>query len=165
MPPEFRFPGDNTLLWVAEETRREEIRPGQFGAPLVARMKEGVTREQLANELTQLARELPARFGGTPAYARIIEKHRALVDPVLNRIVGPTVRTSLWVMLGAVSVVLLIACANVANLFLVRAEGRTRDMALRRAIGASRARLVRLQLAEASLVAVAGAFSRLSSAW
>ena len=68
--------------------------------------------------------------------------------------VGPTVRTSLWVLLGAVSIVLLIACANVANLFLVRAEGRRRDLAVRRAIGASRTQLVRLQMAEAFLVAV-----------
>ena len=156
MPAEFRFPSDETMLWVAGEIRPEQVRPGQFGGPLVARMKAGVTQEQLATELTRLSKELPARFGGTPAYARIIENHRALVDPVLDRIVGPTVRTSLWVLLGAVAVVLLIACANVANLFLVRAEGRSRDMALRRAIGASRARLVRLQLAESSLVAVAG---------
>ncbi|MGQ0647053.1 MAG: ABC transporter permease [Gemmatimonadaceae bacterium] len=156
MPPDFRFPADNILLWVAGEIRPEDIRLGQFGAPLIARMKPGVTSEQLATELTTIAREIPARFGGTPGYARIIESHRALVDPVLDRMVGPTVRTSLWVLLGAVSVVLLIACANVANLFLVRAEGRARDMALRRAIGATRVRLVRLQLAEASLVAVAG---------
>ncbi len=156
MPPDFRFPSDNTLLWVAEETRPAEIRPGQFGGPLLVRMKEGVTREQLSRELTQLAKELPARYGGTPAYARIIDNYSAIVEPVLDRMVGPAVRTSLWVLLGAVSVVLLIACANVANLFLVRAEGRARDMALRRAIGASRSRLVRLQLAEALVVALAG---------
>jgi putative ABC transport system permease protein len=63
--------------------------------------------------------------------------------------VGPTARTSLLVLLGAVSVVLLIACANVANLFLVRAESRRRDMTVRRAIGASRTQLIRFQLAEA----------------
>ena len=63
-------------------------------------------------------------------------------------------RTSLWVLLGAVTVVLLIACANVANLFLVRAEGRRRSLAVRRAIGASRAQLVRLQMTEAFLVAL-----------
>ena len=56
---------------------------------------------------------------------------------------------SLWVLLGAVGIVLLIACANVANLFMVRAEGRHRDLAVRRAIGASRSQLVRLQMAEA----------------
>jgi len=69
--------------------------------------------------------------------------------------VGPTARRSLWVLLAAVAVVLLIACANVANLFLVRAEGRTRELAIRRAIGASRGQLVRLQMAEALLVALA----------
>ena len=165
MPPEFRFPNDDTLLWVAGEVRPADARPGQLGAPLIARMKRGVTREQLAAELTRLSKELPGRFGGPPSYARIIEQHSAVVDPVLERLVGPTATTSLWVLLGAVSVVLLIACANVANLFMVRAEGRRRDLAVRRAIGASRAQLVRLQMAEAFLVAVpAGALAVILSA-
>ena len=127
-------------------------------------MKPGVTREQLAAELTRLSKELPARFGGPPNYARIIEQHSAIVDPVLDRLVGPTTTTSLWVLLGAVTVVLLIACANVANLFLVRAAGRTRNLALRRAIGASRAQLVRLQMIEALIVALlAGALAMVIS--
>jgi putative ABC transport system permease protein len=154
MPPEFRFPSDRTLLWVPSEVRLDQVRPGQPGGPMVARMKHGVTREQLAQELTSLSKELPGRFGGPPSYARLIERHSAVVDTVLERMVGPAVRTSLWVLLGAVSIVLLIACANVANLFLVRAEGRRRDLAVRRAIGASRTQLVRLQMAEAFLVAV-----------
>ncbi len=155
MPPEFQIPSDQTMLWVATPIRLEDVRPGQGGMTMVARMKPGVTREQLAVELTRLSKELPARFGGPPAYARLIEQHRAVVAPVLDRIVGPTARRSLWVLLGAVGVVLLIACANVANLFMVRAEGRTRDLAIRRAIGASRAQLVRLQMAEAIVVALA----------
>ena len=154
MPAEFMFPDEDTLLWVATEVRPAEIRPGPLGAPVVARMKPGVTREQLAVELTQLSKELPGRFGGSPNYARIIEQHTAVVEPVLDRLVGPTASTSLWVLLAAVLVVLLIACANVANLFLVRAEGRRRYLAVRRAIGASRAQLVRLQMAEAFLVAL-----------
>jgi putative ABC transport system permease protein len=154
MPPEFRFPSDATMLWVATPLLPEQIQPGQFGAPVIARMKAGVTHEQLAAELTALSKQLPTRFGGSPAYARIIAQHHALVDDLRERLVGPTVRTSLWVLLGAVSVVLLIACANVTNLFLVRTEGRRRDMAVRRAIGASRAQLVRLQMAEAFLVAL-----------
>jgi putative ABC transport system permease protein len=154
MPADFHFPNDDTLLWVPSEIRPANVRPGQLGAPLVARMKRGVTREQLAAELTRLSKELPARFGGPPSYARIIEQHSATVDPLLERLVGPTATTSLWVLLGAVSVVLLIACANVANLFMVRAEGRRRDLAVRRAIGASRAQLVRLQMTEAFLVAL-----------
>jgi putative ABC transport system permease protein len=154
MPPEFTFPTEETLLWVAGEVRPSEVRPGQLGAPVVARMKPGVTREQLGVELTRLSKELPARFGGSPNYARIIEQHSAIVEPILDRIVGPTASTSLWVLLGAVTVVLLIACANVANLFLVRAGARRRELAVRRAIGASRAQLVRLQLVEAFLVAL-----------
>ncbi|WP_224248148.1 ABC transporter permease [Hyalangium gracile] len=153
MPPEFHFPRDDTKLWVSSSIRVEQVRPGQFGSFVLARMKQGVTREQLALELTGLSKELPARFGAPPSYARLIEKHSAVVEPLLDRMVGRTARTSLWLLLGAVFVVLLIACANVANLFLVRAEGRGRDMAVRRALGASRAQLVRLQLAEALMVA------------
>ena len=154
MPPEFRFPFDETLLWVASEPQLAQVSPGQLGMPLVARMKAGVTREQVAAELTRLSKELPARFGGPPQYARLIEQHSAVLDPILDRLVGPTFRTSLWVLLAAVSIVLVIACANVANLFLVRAEGRRRDLAIRHAMGASRTQLIRLQMAEALLVAL-----------
>src|SRR5688500_1644456 len=153
-PPEFRFPGEETLLWVAGEARLDQVQPGQLGMPIVARMKPGVTHEQLATELTALSKQLPQRFGGPPNYARIIAQHRAVVDPVIDRLVGPTTNRSLWVLLGAVSIVLIIACANVANLFMVRAEGRRRDLAVRNALGASRSQLVRLQMAEAFLVAL-----------
>ena len=154
MPPEATFPRDETLLWVAGEIRLEQVRAGQGGMPMVARMKPGVTREQLAAELTRLSKGLPARFGGPPSYARTIAQHSALVSPMLDGMVGPTASTSLWVLLGSVAIVLLIACANVANLFMVRAEARHRDLAVRRAIGASRTQLVRLQMTEALLVAL-----------
>jgi len=164
MPRGFGFPSDETMLWIPRPVRLEDIRPGQGGIAMVARLKPDVTREQVAAELTRLSKELPARFGGPPAYARTIEQQRAIVAPIMERVVGPTARRSLWVLLGAVGVVLLIACANVANLFMVRAEGRTRDLAIRRAIGASRAQLVRLQMAEALLVAlVAGVIAVLLS--
>ena len=161
MPPEFRFPSDETLLWVAGAIRLDRGAAGTARRRRsIARMKPGVTREQLAAELTRLSKELPARFGGPPSYARIIEQHRALVDPCSTAWSVPPPRTSLWVLLGAVSIVLLIACANVANLFMVRAEGRRRDLAVRRAIGASRAQLVRLQMAEAFLVALPAGVAR-----
>jgi putative ABC transport system permease protein len=155
MPPEFQFPDDSVMLWIPTSIRPEDVRLGQPGWPMIARLKPGVTRDQAAAELTRLSKELPARFGGPPAYARTIEQHRALVTPALKALLGPMASRSLWVLLGAVAVVLLIACANVANLFMVRAEGRTRDLAIRRAVGASRAQLVRLQMAEALVVAVA----------
>ena len=154
MPPEFQMPNDRTMLWVANPVRLDQVQPGQFGGNVIGRLKGGATHEQLASELTTLSKQLPSRFGGSPGYARIIGQHRAIVEKLSERFVGSVARTSLWVLLGAVSVVLLIACANVTNLFLVRAEGRRRDMAVRRAIGASRAQLVRLQMAEAFLVAL-----------
>ena len=156
MGPEFRFPGDSTLLWFPSVVRAEDLVPGRFGAPLVGRMAPGVTPGMVASELTTLARQLPARFGGSPAYARIIEQHRAIVRPLSEEVLGSVAR-SLWVLLGAVGIVLLIACANVANLFMVRAEGRQRDLAVRRAIGAARGQLVRLQMAEALAVAAGAA--------
>jgi putative ABC transport system permease protein len=114
----------------------------------------GVTREQLAAELTRLSKELPGAFrrhAQLRAHHRAAQRGRGSGARPPRRSDRPT---SLWVLLGAVSVVLLIACANVANLFLVRAEGRRRDLAVRRAIGASRGQLVRLQMAEAFLVAL-----------
>ena len=165
MPPDLRFPSDETMLWVASPVLLENVTPGNLGAPIVARMKEGVTQEQLAAELTRLAKELPARFGGPPTYARLIGQYQATVEPMLETMLGPVVKTSLWVLLGAVTLVLLIACANVANLFLVRAESRRRDLTVRRAIGASRTQLVRLQMSEAFVVALAaGALAVLLSA-
>jgi putative ABC transport system permease protein len=152
MRPEFRFPGDDTLLWISNQIRPDGIVPGRFGVPLVARMSPGATPEMVATELNTLARRLPARFGGSAAYVRLIEKHRALVQPLEDEILGGVARP-LWVLLGAVGIVLLIACANVANLFLVRAEGRQRDLAIRRAIGAARGQLVRLQMSESVIVA------------
>src|SRR5262245_7928247 len=142
MPPEFRFPDDNTLLWESNEMRVDGQQLGNLGLPVVARMKKGVTTEQLAAELTRLTKELPGRFGTTANYMRLINQHRALAIPVADRLIGPTLKTSLFVLLGAVVVALLIACANVANLFLVRAESRRHDLTIRRAIGASSAQLV-----------------------
>ena len=116
-------------------------------------MAPGATTETVANELTTLARRLPERFGGPASYARLIGQHRAVVRPLLDRMLGTATR-SMLVLLGAVTIVLVIACANVANLFMVRAEGRHRDLAVRRAIGATRSQLVRLQMAEAMVVAL-----------
>ena len=155
MPAGFQFPNENTMLWVSGEVVPTDVTPGELGFPLVARMKEGVTTEQLASELTRLSKGLPERFGGLPQYAQLIAQHSAVVDPMLELMIGPVLRTSLLVLLGAVAVVLLIACVNVANLFMVRAESRRRDLTVRRAIGATRLQLIRFQMMEAFAVALA----------
>jgi predicted permease len=154
MPKDFKFPSDRTMLWISGVARAENINPGEWGPPVVARMKPGVTTDQLAAELTRLAKSMPERFGGPPGYAKLIGQYRSQVTSVLEQMVGPTLRASLWVLLGGVSIVLLIACANIANLFLVRAESRRRDSTVRRAIGASRAQLIRYQMTESFVVAL-----------
>jgi putative ABC transport system permease protein len=164
MGPEFRFPDDGTLLWISSEIRADRVQVGRFGDRLVARMIPGTTPEAIARELTTLASRLPERFGGSPNYRRLIGQHRAVVRYGEDHFLGAVARP-LWVLLGAVAVVLLIACANVANLFMVRAEGRQRDLAVRRAIGAARRELVRLQLAESMVVAAVAGLLAMVLAW
>ena len=130
MPADFQFLNENTLLWVSGEIRADNLQVGNLGALVVARMKPGVTREQVAAELTVLSKGLPGRFGGPPDYTRFIQQHRAVVSPAAEWFTGPTVTTSLKVLLWAVLLMLAIACANVTNLFLLRVEGRHRDLAV-----------------------------------
>jgi putative ABC transport system permease protein len=164
MGPEFTFPYDGTMLWISGDIRPTGIVPGRFGNELVARMKPGTTPEAVARELTALSKQLPERFGGSASYARLIGQHRALVRPLQEQMVG-SVSRPLWVLLGAVGIVLIIACANVTNLFMVRTESRQRELAVRRAVGAARAQLVRLQMAEALVVAAIAGVLAMTLAW
>ena len=159
MPPDFDFPREDIMLWMpnpivaAAATGQAQIRPGNFGLPLVARVKPGVAREQLVAQLDLIAKRLPEQYGGTAAYAQIIDRFTSLVVPLREQLLGSLARP-LWILLGATGILLLIACANVANLFLARAEARRADVAIRRAIGAPRWNLVRRQLIETTLVAL-----------
>ena len=152
MGPDFWFPNNNILLWFPQVIRPEEIQPGRFGQPMVARLKPGAQSAALVAELETLARRLPERFGGSANYARLIDQHRAVVRPLEEQLLG-AVSGPLWILLGSMAIVLIIACANVANLFMVRAERRQPDVAVRLALGAARGRLVFAQLAEAVIVA------------
>ena len=144
---------------------RRGAAPGRFGTAMVARMAPGADASAAPAELTALSSRLPERFGGSPGYAR---HHRASTAPSCARC---STRCSALrrARCGSCSppppIVLLIACVNVANLFMVRAEGRQRDLAVRRAIGASRAQLVRLQMAEAVVAALFGGVLAVVLAW
>ncbi|MGV3708978.1 MAG: ABC transporter permease [Gemmatimonas sp.] len=164
MGPEFKFPSEDTQMWLSVEEETGNLRTGRFGVDLVGRMKPGVTKEALTTELTKLSKQLPERFGGTAAYAKVIEQHRAVALPLKDQLVGKA-STSLWVLFGAVAIVLMIACANVANLFMVRAEGRLRDLAVRRAIGATRFQLIRSQMSEAAIIAALAGVTAAVLAW
>jgi predicted permease len=127
-------------------------------------MAPGTDHATLAAQLEPLARRLPERYGGSADYARVMEQHRPVIRSLSEQLIGDVARP-LWVLLGAVGIVFLIACANVANLFTVRAEARRRDLAVRRALGAGHGALVRVQMAEALLLAAAGGVGGLLIAW
>ncbi len=128
---------------------------------VVARMAPGATLEQSRTEVRGLARRLREEFPG-----RFTEETVQTADAqLLIDVVVGDVRRGLLVMLGAVALVLVIACANVANLLLARTAERTHDLALRSALGASRGRLVRQSLAESALLAGVGGALGVGLAW
>lgn len=164
LPPDFRFPDERTAFWVPLVIRAAEVSPGGFGPNLVARLAPGVEQEALLAQLAPLPQRVQERLGGPPTYERAMAQYRAVVTPLRDHLVG-RVSTPLWILLGTVALVFLIACTNVANLFLVRAESRRRDFAVRHALGARRAGLVRTQMAEAVLLATAGGIGGALLAW
>jgi putative ABC transport system permease protein len=164
MQPEFRFPDERVAFWVPMQLNPAAVTPGGFGPRMIARMAPGVDADGLAAQLEPLARRVQQRLGGPPPYVRIMERHRPVVKPLREQLVG-NIATPLWILLGTVGIVFLIACANVANLFTVRAENRRQDMVVRRALGAGRGDLVRSQVAEAMLLAAAGGVFGALIAW
>jgi predicted permease len=165
MKPDFRFPSSQTAAWVRSSIADEKrITPGRLGFILLARMKPGVAPADLTAQLATIAKGLPDRFGGDARYAALIGQYRPLVQRLADDIIGSVART-LWILLGTAGVVFLIACANVANLFIARAESRRTDLAVRSALGAGRAGLVRSQMAEALLLAAAGGLGGAFLAW
>ena len=164
MPPEFRFPDERTAFWVPFVIRPAQVTPGGFGPSVVARLKPGTDRAVLMSQLEPLARRVQQRLGGPAPYVKIMERHRPIVKPLRDQLVG-NMSTALWILLATVAIVFLIACANVASLFTVRAENRRQDLAVRSALGASRGDLVRSQLTEALWLATAGGVAGALIAW
>ena len=116
----------------------------------VARLKPGVSFEQAQAEMSAIAAGIAAR------YPDVKKGWGATVDRYIDRVVGPQMRLSLRVLMGAVVAVLLIGCANLANLLMARATLRSREIALRLALGANRARLVRMLLTESLMLSALG---------
>lgn len=169
MPPGFAYPIDTYVLGAREPvdvwvpyvfSSEDHVRGNSFGYNLhvLGRLRDGVTLEQAQARMTQITAGLAAE---TP---RWFEDTVVKVEP-LHRFVTRGVRSWMVMLLAAVSFVLLIASVNLANLMLVRATARTRELAIRAALGASRWDLSRILLVESLLLSLAGAAGGAIVAW
>ncbi|MGC2476727.1 MAG: ABC transporter permease, partial [Candidatus Sulfotelmatobacter sp.] len=159
LPDTFEFPSE-TALWIPADTDGENPSRTSHNYSAVARLRDGVTSEQANAEISAIARRIHDSSSEQNGY---LLKDAAVV-PLQESITGK-VRPALLVLLGAVGFLLLVACANVANLLLAQASARERELGIRSALGAERGRLIRQFLTEAFVLSfiagglgIAGAF-------
>ena len=158
MPRDFRLLDQDVALFFPLRLNRAKVFAGNFSYQSIGRLKPGVT---LAAATADVARVLPMmldKFPTPPGFSRKMMEDARIgpnLIPLKDDVVGD-VGKILWVLMGTVGIVLLIACANVANLFLVRAEERHKELALRVALGAGYGRIARQLLAESVTLGVAG---------
>jgi predicted permease len=158
MPPRFAFP-ENHQLWVPIAPYGEATPRGQRGVQVFARMKKGVSIEQARSDLASIA------AGLAKTYPEHNEDWSAGARPIRQWLLPDPVKLMLLTMMGAVTLVLLIACANVANLLLARASVRHREISIRAALGAGRWRIVRQLLTEAVFIGLFSAPVGIGLAW
>jgi len=151
MPQGFQFP-ESDAIWLPMEQDPSKLERGKgLGLQIVGRLKPGVSLDAANADVNAIARQIAADHKKTN------EGITAVARPIIDSQIGSQAQRLLWTMLGAVFFVLLIACANVANLLLDRAAHRTKEVGIRTALGASRLAVVRQFLSEALVLAGAGA--------
>jgi predicted permease len=159
LPKEFQFLDEHQVeLYLPMGWDRSKTKLGNFSYEGLARLKPGVTINQVSADLERLIpiaiRSFPAPEGFSPA---IFEKAKLLPDinPLKKDVIGD-VGDVLWVLMGSIVLVLLVACANVANLLLVRVEGRRQELAVRSALGAGRGNITASLLLESLVLSLIG---------
>jgi len=158
LPPSFKFLRTDPAMLLPLQFNRADVRVGDFSYRGLARLRPGVTLEQANADVARMIPLTFERFPTWPGLTRKMFDEAGLgpnVRPLSQDVIGDVGRV-LWILVGTVGIVLVIACANVANLLLVRAEGRQQELAVRAALGASRSRLARELLSESIGLALAG---------
>ena len=147
---------------------RSKTKLGNFSYPGIARLKPGVTLAQVKADMTRLipiaVRSFPAPDGFPLSLFEKIQMQPVTPRPLKQDVIGD-VGNVLWVLMGSIGVVLLVACANVANLLLVRVEGRRQELAIRTALGAGRGRITAGLLFESLVLGFAGSVIGLAIAY
>ena len=168
MPKEFRFlDREQPALFLPLRFDRSKTTLGQFSYDGIARLRPGVTMEAANADVARMWPIVLRSFPPPPGFSMdLFDKARLgpNVRPLSRDVIGD-VGKLLWVLMGSIGVVLLIACANVANLLLVRAEGRHQELAVRAALGASPWRIAKEFLLESAVLGVAGSVLGLGIAW
>jgi predicted permease len=158
LPATFRFLNEDPSIVLPLQFDRTKIFVGNFSYQGIARLKPGVTLEQANADVGRLLPGIPDHYPLPPGFTRKMYddlKMAPYVYPLVQDAVGD-VGKMLWILLGTVGMVLLIACANVANLCLVRAESRHQEFAIRTALGASRSQMARSLLSESVALGLLG---------
>ncbi len=156
MPEALSFPDASTELWLPLQLDHARYRDTSFSYFAIGRLGAGVSIEEAETEMGPILKRITETFPGDLTQSMLEQARMAPVLHPLKRDVVGEVETPLWILLGTVGFVLLVALANVANLFLVRADARHREVAVRTALGANRGDIARLYLSESLALGFVG---------